>query len=694
MNRSTVLKQHYYTPEEVDMPMLHRAPAAAVHQAMAVSQYGSSQYGSASAVSEAKEGQSHEVDGFYLLEATGSGFPEDAQQALISDKALMHMVEDDLAFFTEMLFIDASENRLPLSPFGAFPKLRELRLACNHISTIVDLLGFAHLQVLDLSYNKLTQDGVQALEVLPNLRDLDLCGNNLGTLHDDWANFAALEKLLLNYNKLEDNYIFASLSSAPTLRHLGVANNFLSEVPSEVLSTEGFRLLETLDVSFNYFPTEASLESATKLPRLTVLQLYGNPMLGPSGEDPMYIYIEGLVEDAVAFRDAAEWGSTLPQIDFVTEIPRKRNLKKGQPLGRQANYRDFSIVQVGAGEEARSNREWRQKGTNSMFAEAIANKRRAGDFSLSGSSSLATLPDATFLTGAAVGNNFMSVVQNAVRDAKANQTFTPHAHPPHQRGHKPHDVVADDVMQRVAGDMGLINSAQLLTLQERATIRSEALDLMRFDYEEGTAKGQGARFTGQHGPTSPPALGRMDASVPGSLFNTPIGDVTGLAAQPVALKTAMKSLQMALNQPLTSYQEVPAKSAMFPNKEYCKPTRSTLNRQMPRRALSSSVAEEAVGPNNSADRAGRRYKQRGLQEPAAVRLLRQEQREQTLDQIDMVLQGLNQHTAHWSEQQEQEGRLHKNEKETMKEMREFDLPFTGIRSLLDMVGDISQEFES
>jgi hypothetical protein len=316
--------------------------------------------------------------------------------------------------------------------------------------------------------------------VLPNLRDLDLCGNNLGILHDDWASFVSLEKLLLNYNRLEDNYIFLSLCSAPGLRTLSVANNFLSEFPSEVL-TEGFTLLETLDVSFNYFPTEASLSSATQLPRLTVLQLYGNPLLGPSGEDPTYIYIESLVEDAVTFRESAAWGTTLPHIDFVTEIPRKRNLKKGQLLGRQANYRDFSIVQVsGAEGETRSNREWRQKGTHSMFAEAIAKKRRPDE--VQGSSYTG---DATFLTstGAVAGNTFMNVLHNAVREAKANHSFNPHQHQTHthtqhrghhgNHGHKPHDAVADDVMQRVAGDMGLIDSAQLLLLQERATVRSE-----------------------------------------------------------------------------------------------------------------------------------------------------------------------------------------------------------------------------
>jgi hypothetical protein len=37
---------------------------------------------------------------------------------------------------------------------------------------------------------------------------------------------------------------------------------------------------------------------------------------------------------------------------------------------------------------------------------------------------------------------------------------------------KSHDVVADDVMQRVAGDMGLVTSAELLMLRDKAGVQS------------------------------------------------------------------------------------------------------------------------------------------------------------------------------------------------------------------------------
>ncbi len=73
------------------------------------------------------------------------------------------------------------------------------------------------------------------------------------------------------------------------------------------------RLLELLDLSFNYFGTEPSVEAVISLPRLLTVMLYGNPVLGPTGEDPMFIYIEGLVERAADIRDAS--GSNLKDIE-------------------------------------------------------------------------------------------------------------------------------------------------------------------------------------------------------------------------------------------------------------------------------------------------------------------------------------------------------------------------------------------
>ena len=72
-------------------------------------------------------------------------------------------------------------------------------------------------------------------------------------------------------------------------------------------------MVELLDLSFNYFPAESSVEPIITLPRLLTVMLYGNPVLGPTGEDPMFIYIEGLVERAADLRDGS--GSNLKDIE-------------------------------------------------------------------------------------------------------------------------------------------------------------------------------------------------------------------------------------------------------------------------------------------------------------------------------------------------------------------------------------------
>ena len=77
------------------------------------------------------------------------------------------------------------------------------------------------------------------------------------------------------------------------------------------------RFLEVLDLSFNYFSEEEKVECLVTLPRLVTLMLYGNPLLGPTGEDPMFVYIEELVNKAYISRN----GSNIRDIDVNYDYP-------------------------------------------------------------------------------------------------------------------------------------------------------------------------------------------------------------------------------------------------------------------------------------------------------------------------------------------------------------------------------------
>lgn len=332
------------------------------------------------------------LDGFVLLESTGLALPDDVIYIVLPSKRFTKVVEGDLVFFNGLLHLDLSENYLELAPFGSLPALKELRLACNAMREIYaeDLEGgFPSLTALDLSYNNLTTNSILALGQIPLLKELDLSGNKLTELPTSMTDFKCLEKLILENNKFDDVRVFQQLATAPNLREIGLAYNFLWKFPA----TAGFKMLEVLDVAFNYFGTEEHVQDVLKLPRLRSVVLYGNPLLGPSGEDPHFIYIEELAEAAwarsygpsveaeedqggVGATDATDAYQRNP-LEIVTEIPKKRTYTKGQDLGRRrVTYRDFTmaIVDRSSFEKVGGKlaRDWINEGNNTLFAQAVA----------------------------------------------------------------------------------------------------------------------------------------------------------------------------------------------------------------------------------------------------------------------------------------------------------------------------------
>lgn len=155
-----------------------------------------------------------------------------------------------------------------------------------------------------------------------------------------------------------------------------------------------------------------------------------------------------------------------------------------------------------------------------------------------------------------------------------------------------------------------------------------------------------------------------------------------------------RALSLALKQPLTDYSEVPSKFSLN-SKEYVRATAASKARQLPRIAPSQAVRPEE-DEDRLADRAALRYSKKGLSEPAGLKQVRAEQREYTLTQIDQVLDSLNRNTGEFTSGRPPDPHGHAagaaQTKESMAGMRHFARPYQGLRSLLDMVDEVVDEF--
>ncbi|XP_044306108.1 X-ray radiation resistance-associated protein 1-like [Varanus komodoensis] len=181
------------------------------------------------------------LTGSYLMKLHHVKSPSHLCSVDISDQNFVSAKEDEFEEFNSVAYINATENLLTLEVFRKFPVLRELELSLNGLRNLkVDAGDFPYLEILDLSYNNLSPEDVQALGVLPHLKVLHLTANGLSSLPLDLAvpessesspRFPALEVLLLNDNHLSHPNVFVSLANLRSLKQLHLDKNGIREVP-------------------------------------------------------------------------------------------------------------------------------------------------------------------------------------------------------------------------------------------------------------------------------------------------------------------------------------------------------------------------------------------------------------------------------------------------------------------------------
>uniref|UniRef100_A0A452U1F6 X-ray radiation resistance-associated protein 1 n=1 Tax=Ursus maritimus TaxID=29073 RepID=A0A452U1F6_URSMA len=192
----------------------------------------------------------HVLDRAFLLKHHRVRKPSDLCTINVSGLKFSKAKEKDFKHFHSVIYINASENLLPLEVFHTFPTLKELELAFNGIKTVYVKYGdFKFLEFLDLSFNSLTTEAICDLGILPHLRVLLLTGNGLTSLPPNLAvteqeasvtsltsrryilRFPALETLMLDDNKLSSPNCFASLAGLRRLKKLSLDQNRIFRIP-------------------------------------------------------------------------------------------------------------------------------------------------------------------------------------------------------------------------------------------------------------------------------------------------------------------------------------------------------------------------------------------------------------------------------------------------------------------------------
>nr|XP_023501485.1 X-ray radiation resistance-associated protein 1 isoform X2 [Equus caballus] len=186
------------------------------------------------------------LDRAFLLKHHCVRKPSDLCNINVSGLKLSKAKEKDFRHFHSVIYINASENLLPLEAFHTFPALKELELAFNNIKTVY--VKYGDFKSLEVSWS-LTAEAICDLGILPHLRVLLLTGNGLTSLPPNLAvteqeasvtsltskryilRFPALETLMLDDNELSNPNCFASLAGLRRLKKLSLDQNRIFRIP-------------------------------------------------------------------------------------------------------------------------------------------------------------------------------------------------------------------------------------------------------------------------------------------------------------------------------------------------------------------------------------------------------------------------------------------------------------------------------
>lgn len=111
------------------------------------------------------------MDGFLLLDACRVELPHEALVAKVQGLGITDVAEEDLKYFSNLMVMDVSDNRIAMEQLMDLVSLNELNLNCNVIGsfTLPDQV-FPFLEKLHLAYNRLDAKSIPQLTHLQSLK--------------------------------------------------------------------------------------------------------------------------------------------------------------------------------------------------------------------------------------------------------------------------------------------------------------------------------------------------------------------------------------------------------------------------------------------------------------------------------------------------------------------------------------------
>ncbi|XP_070346797.1 X-ray radiation resistance-associated protein 1 isoform X4 [Equus asinus] len=149
------------------------------------------------------------LDRAFLLKHHCVRKPSDLCNINVSGLKLSKAKEKDFRHFHSVIYINASENLLPLEAFHTFPALKELELAFNNIKTVY--VKYGDFKSLEVSWREASVTSLTSKRYI--------------------LRFPALETLMLDDNELSNPNCFASLAGLRRLKKLSLDQNRIFRIP-------------------------------------------------------------------------------------------------------------------------------------------------------------------------------------------------------------------------------------------------------------------------------------------------------------------------------------------------------------------------------------------------------------------------------------------------------------------------------